>query len=174
MPNHILNEMTIYHDPAEVMANVRGEQAIDFGVLLPLPIHYWPGNVGIDHKNVFPGTQLDAARDIWGTKWGAYGIDEDGKYQSVSERGDHLVLTFQTAWSPPMGWILAVFNTFKCSMTNIWLDEGCDRTMVDNFDHAALSDLSGEAWRRTPADDATHRRIHKLLWGVEEFTDEDA
>ena len=178
MPNHVINEVTLHGIPLDLAApkilNKDGD--IDFTVLVPLPLYFWPGSVSILHEKAFPGTHLDAARDIWGTKWNAYGLDEGGKYQSVLEKDGCTVLTFQTAWAAPRGWIVALFNTFECDITSKWLSEGGWAAHVEKYDHAALAELGGEAWKDTTLEDGSpeQKHLHKLLWGVEEFEDEEA
>lgn len=174
MPNHILNEVEVAAGRDYVLPLVTNKEGqIDFATLLPLPINYWPGNVGSEHKETFPGTHLDAARATWGTKWNAYGINR--RYQSIVADRERTLLTFQTAWSPPMGWIMALWNTTKAAIVLRWLDEGRSEAVIDRFDYAILAgDGFGEPWTRTAADEAETRRLHKLLWGVESFDDEGA
>ena len=156
------------------MSKVRGpEQKIDFETLLPLPLQFWPGSVGTEHEKTFPGTHLDAAREVWGTKWNAYGLDE-GKYESVVVGDGFITLTFKTANSPPMGWIMALFNTLKGRMILTWLNEGCAEAVVDAFDYSKIEDWGGSAWDRQTAPEDETRRLRKLYWGVERFKDEDA
>lgn len=171
MPNHILNEVEIPLAPQAIMPLVCGDNGeIDFATLLPLPIHFWPGSVGSRHEATFPGTHLAAATATWGTKWNAYGLDS-GRYRPIVAETARVILTFQTAWRPPMGWIMALWNTLKTDLTVRWLDEGRDAAVVDAFSYRILAsdDGFGEPWVRAEADDATTRRLHKLLWGVEAF-----
>lgn len=177
MPNHVLNEVRLHGVPLEACrALIAGEdRAIDFSVLVPLPINYWAGSVGRHHEEAFPGTHLEAARTEWGTKWNAYGLDEGRRYVSVSEADGDTILTFQTAWAPPRGWIVALFNTLKCDITSKWLDEGRVNAYAETYRFAGLSDFKVEGWKTEEiAEGSTeHRRLHHLLWGVEKFEDED-
>lgn len=177
MPNHVLSEITLKGVRLEdIQAQILNEEGfIDFEILLPLPINHWPGGVSKSHEDAFLGTHLDDARNIWGTKWNAYGQDEGGKYQSVVETEEGVVLTFQTAWNHPRGWTCALFNTLKCDIIAKWLSEGGWVAHVEEYNYSALKDLGGEAWKDTELEEncAEHRRLHKLLWGVEEFEDEE-
>lgn len=174
MPNHVINEI-IFRDIPEsqidaiLAKTVSGNGAVDFEVLLPLSLNFWPGNVSEKHKR-FPGTHLDEAREVWGTKWNAYG-QKDG---AVTREPRTLILRFQTAWSPPFGWLMAIFNTFKLRFEHNWLDEGAGRGWSGVFDYARLNEWgAGGGWIEEPADEQMQRRLHKLLWGVEEFEESD-
>lgn len=167
MPNHVINEITIHSAAlSEVEPLVRGkERVVDFSVLLPLPLHFWPGSVGSAHEKAFAGTHLDAAKTIWGTKWNAYG---DPKCEQV---GDDVVLTFQTAWGPPRGWTVAMFSTLNKAITAKWLSEGGWPAHIEEY----RTGKWGEEWTDTELADGSdeQRHLHKLLWGVEEFEDEE-
>lgn len=177
MPNHVINEVIFRNIDAETRAtllanikNVAGE--IDFEILMPAPLNIWCGGVSTRHS-VFPGNHLDWARANWGTKWNAYGLDEGGKYKSILQTEDSLTLTFQTAWRPPYGWLIAIFNRFKINFEHNWLDEGAARGNSGKFDYAALDDrLQNDPWKEEEASDEMHRHLHTLLWGVESFPDE--
>lgn len=176
MPNHCVNEVIFRDVPArrraEILEKVVGPKGfIDFSVLLPTPINSWPGSVGQRHEKAFPTTNLEFNRENWGTKWNAYGKD-DG-YTSIVQTDDTLTLTFQTAWSPPYGWLCAVFNTFEARFEHNWMEEGGSPAHADVYDYAKLDDIRSEAWSENIAEEAMSRHLHKLLWGVEEFTDED-
>jgi hypothetical protein len=174
MANDVINEIifrNVDQDARnrilEKVRNADGE--IDFEILLPRPLNIWCGDVSSKHNKAFPGTGLDWSTTNWGTKWNAYGLDKE--YKSIEEGDDSLTLRFQTAWSPPMGWIVALFNFFKLPFEHNYLTEGSDRGVSANFDFAALSWFrSGyyrEAWSERPADDELQKHIHKMLWGVE-------
>lgn len=168
MPNHVINEITL-HDVK--LADVRqylftGEGRLSFEVLLPLPLNFWAGNVSLVHEESFPGTHLDAARTTWGTKWDAYG---DPRAEDA-EGGT--VIRFQSAWNHPRGWTCALFNTLKSNITTSWLSEGAISAYVERYtinEHGLID------WQREEIAPATdeHRRLHKLLWGVEEFPEEE-
>lgn len=174
MPNHVINEITLHGVPlAAVAPKVSSEdQSVDFSVLLPLPLNFWPGSVSLKHEKAFPGTHLDAARDTWGTKWNAYGLDAE----SITEKDGSTVLVFQTAWDHPRGWTVALFNTYRCDITAKWLSEGGWAGHIETYNYAALSGFSGDAWTDAEIDEGSdvHRHLHKLLWGVEKFEDATA
>ncbi|UVO33992.1 hypothetical protein KUL72_20995 [Bradyrhizobium arachidis] len=176
MPNHCINEIIFRNvDVAAqeaILAKVRNQDGeIDFGVLVPKPLNLWDGGVGSLHEKKFRQTGLDWARENWGTKWNAYGIDEGCKYQSIAQGDDTLTLTFQTAWGPPYPWIAALFNFFQRPIEHNWLDEGESRGHSGTFDYQQYVKGFG-GWDEVDADDAMQKHLHKLLWGVEEFPDE--
>lgn len=177
MPNHVINEVTFSNVDAEtqgrIIALVRGaEREIDFNVLIPMPINVWQGNVSTKHEQAFGECGLDWSRREWGTKWNAYGLDEGGKYQSIRASEGTLVLTFQTAWSAPRKWLLALFNTCKIPFEYRWMSEGEDVAVIGRF-YFDPREMGSPDWdEKTIEDDAERRRIHKLLWGVEEFEED--
>jgi len=179
MPNHVMNEVTFtglsVTQKDAIVAAVRGEQEIDFATLLPLPLNLWWGSVSSLHEKAFPGTALDWCSSNWSTKWNAYGLNQGGRYQSVEESPDGLILRFQTAWSPPRGWLVALFNKFKVSFTYNWLDEGRERAVSGHFDYAALMhDRAAQPWAEIAADDETQLRMFRLLWGRDSLEDDAA
>lgn len=171
MPNHVINEITL-HDVSLVQASpliFNGNGEISFSVLLPLPINFWSGSVGSLHEKAFPGTHLDAARREWGTKWDAYGNP------TAIERDGSTIITFQTAWGNPRGWVCALFNTLNCRITAKWLDEGALNGVEEVYCPADGDSILGPSWDSAaiPEGSPEHRRLHKMLWGVEEFADEE-
>lgn len=168
MPNHVFNEITLHGVDLESSAPLlfNSDGRLSFQTLLPLPINYWPSSSGREHEEAFPGTWLDAARAQWGTKWDAYGDP------AAFERDGDTIITFQTAWSMPRGWVCALFNTLKCDITAEWLDEGRSDAFRETFKHD--TGIMGDEWKTEtiPEGSDDHRRLHLALWGVEEFEDD--
>jgi hypothetical protein len=176
MPNNVVNEIIFRNVPKglqeTILKKVRGQgREIDFSTLLPYPINIWHGNTGSRHEAVFPGTGLDWNRANWGTKWNAYGLDEKERKPIVQTK-DTLVLTFETAWSPPMGWIVAILNFFSLDFEHNWLDEGAERGHSDKFIAESEEPFGGPEWIENEANDEMQKHLHLLLWGVEEFKNE--
>ena len=170
MPNHVFNEVRLHGVSLETVVPLITDKKgkISFAVLVPLPINFWPGSVGSQHEKAFPGTHLDAARKTWGTKWNCYG------YPKAVQDGDDTLITFQTAWEPPRGWIVALFNTLECRITAKWMSEG----QSDAFTETYFMDdtrFGGPGWETETHIEGSdeQRRLHKCLWGVEVFEDED-
>lgn len=166
MPNHVINEIRLHGVPLEkAKALILGDnESVDFEILLPLPLNFWPGCVGSQHEKAFPGTHLSAATSTWGTKWNAYGDT------IITEDGGDTVVSFTTAWSHPRGWTVALFNTLKCKITAKWLSEGGWPAHVEEYDWSQVE----RGWTDTEIEDGSedHRHLHKLLWGVEAFEDD--
>ena len=188
MPNDVMNEIIFRNVNQEtrnrILEKVRNADGeIDFEILLPRPLNIWCGDVSLNisrggvssmREKVFPETGLAWSTRNWGTKWNAYGLDDGGKYKSIEEGDDSLTLRFQTAWSPPMGWIVALFNFFKLPFEHNYLNEGSDRGVSAHFDYAALrGSHDREAWSEKPADDELQKHLHKMLFGVESFPEEE-
>jgi hypothetical protein len=168
MPNNVINEVVFQRPASEhtaILAKVcNAEGKVDFEVLVPMPAQIWRGSVGRIHTDAF-GAQnigLDWARLNWGTKWNAYG------HKPVEADADSLTIRFQTAWAPPYPWLVALFNTCGEFRHN-WLDEGRSDSFTGLF---SVREHYGDSWQAEQTDEVLHRHLHKLLWGVEEFTDE--
>lgn len=174
MPNHVTNELIFRNisleRQAEILAKiVNSEGRIDFGILVPVPINVWRGNVSTRHEKAFRKTAMDWTRENWGTKWNAYEI------RPIVQTDDTLTVTFDTAWSPPFPWLAAVFNGLKVSFDHNWFDEGQDHAHADRFDYAAFEseNWSAEPWVEAVATEEEYRRMHILKYGVERFEDEE-
>lgn len=86
-----------------------------------------------------------------------------------------ITFRFDTAWSPPYRWLVAVFNSLKCDFDHNWLDEGRDRGVEGRWRWTALEDYKlGEPWSEKPCGDDMQKYLHLLRWGVEKFDDEAA
>lgn len=173
MPNHVVNEIiarNIQPSAAEAIKAVvlNGEGRIDFELLVPAPKNIWWGSVSSNHEKAFRNTHLDWARENWGTKWNAYGSHDHWSYDGAA-----LTLTFDTAWSPPYGWLAALFNTFELTFDHNWLDEGAIRGVEGVFDFTQMAMFAGNPWSERPASDEMQKHLHFLRWGVEEFPPED-
>ncbi len=168
MPNHVINEL-IFRDvtPASqaliVAATCNDAGTVDFSVLVPEPLNIWWGSVGSEHTKAFGDTSLDWARRNWGTKWNAY------SHKPHEATHDTLALRFETAWGPPYPWLAAILNKLKLPFEHNWLDEGASRGRSGKF---TIDERWGNQWKEVETDDLTHRHLHKLHWGVEEFEDE--
>lgn len=169
MPNHIINEVIFERpssDHAAILASVcSDDEHVDFNLLVPMPAHIWRGSVSQRHEKAFGSVNcgLDWARANWGTKWNAYSM------QPIKADDGTLTIRFETAWSPPYPWLVALFNTHGEFRHN-WLDEGASRGRAGRFFN---SESWGPDWSDEEADDALHRHLHKLHWGVEEFEEEE-
>lgn len=174
MPNNVINELifrgvdTAAQD-AIITKLCNADGKVDFEVLVPTPANIWLGNVGQQHSRL-GANALDWSRENWGTKWNAYG------HKPIERTDDTITFRFDTAWSPPYPWLIAVFNTIKRGFDHNWLDEGASRGVEGRWDYDALkgSDYQKEPWLEWPCSDAMQKHLHKLRWGVESFDDDAA
>lgn len=169
MPNHVINEIIFRgvrdeQQEAILAATCNAEGLVDFEILVPMPLNIWWGNVGTQHEKAFGATGLDWAWSNWGTKWNAY------SHKPIERTDDALTLRFETAWQPPYPWLAAVFNKLSLPFEHNWLDEGAARGRTCQF---SICDRMGPDWKEAEASDEIHRHLHKLHWGVEEFSDDD-
>jgi hypothetical protein len=172
MPNHILNEMIFRGvDAAQQDAIIaklcNDEGKVDFEKLVPTPPNIWLGSVGQKHAKLGKNG-LDWSRENWGTKWNAY------SHKPTERTEDSITFIFETAWSPPYGWLVSVFNTLKIDFDHNWLDEGASRGVEGKWRTEETGKMLGDPWIEKPCEDEMQRHLHKLHWGVEEFTDDDA
>ena len=178
MPKNIITEITFKcvntDDQAGIVSLVgRAGRAVDFNTLLPRPLNVWSGNVEPKHEQAFGECGLDWSRREWGTKWNAYGIGGNGTdpHLPIVQTPDSIVITFQTAWSTPRKWLLALFHSTKLPFEYRWMDEGNPRAVLGRFYFNPARDGSPDWEEMEIEDENERRRIHKLLWGVEDFDD---
>lgn len=172
MPNHVVNELIFRGVDADAQARIiastcNAEGAVDFEILVPLPLNMWWGSVGQNHERAFKRTALDWCTENWGTKWNAY------SHKPTEQTSDSLTLRFDTAWGPPYPWLAAVFNSLKIGFDHNWFSEGEEHGHHGVFDWSKMADLGGSPWVEALADDALHRHLHVLRWGVESFPEDE-
>lgn len=173
MPNHVINEIIFRNVDAGKQAAIAAklcndEGKVDFERLVPIPPNIWLGNVGTKHEKLGVSA-LDWCRENWRTKWNAY------SHKPIERTDDSITFRFETAWSPPYGWLVAVFNVIRLDFEHNWLDEGAARGWEGMWLRSTFDTERGfeDPWTEKPASDAMQRHLHKLHWGVEEFPDED-
>lgn len=168
MPNHVINEIVFenvnWFQKHKILNKVIRKGHVDFKILVPAPLNIWCGNVGTKHEETFPDTYLDWARKNWSTKWNAYDSE-------IIKFADTLTIRFKTAWNPPYGWIIALFNYFGLPFSLLWMSEGNDVAYFETYN--PVKGWMDESWTNGEASTEQARYAHKLLWGVEEFTNEE-
>lgn len=174
MPNHVVNEIVFRGVDADAQSAIKSqclnaEGFIDFGVLLPIPINVWMFSHSQIHEKL-GGNALDWCTENWGTKWNAYGQDDE-HYDRLTVDGDTLTLRFQTAWSPPYGWLLALFNTTKRDFDHNWMDEGAAHGVSAAWRYPKGDDFRFKPWSEKPCDEPMQRHLNKLQWGVEDLAE---
>jgi hypothetical protein len=170
MPNHVAVEV-IFRNVSKVVqkrilalaCNKKGE--VDFEVLLPIPLNCWMGGVSQRHRKTFPDNALDWCTKHWSTKWGAY-----QQKNPVERTKNSITLRFTTAWRPPMGWIVALYNKLRLPMEYNWLSEGETRGHSGSF--SGKEDDFNE-WQESECDEEMQKHLHMLRWGCESFPDDD-
>lgn len=169
MPNHVINEI-IFRDVDQAAQDAiigkicNAEGKVDFDVLVPTPLNMWLGNVGQRHTDAFGETALEWSRENWGTKWNAYG------HKPIERTDGSITFRFESAWSPPYRWLVAVFNGLKRSFDHNWISEGdTDAAMCGKWDYAALTsrDMTADPWEETRGDDTMQKHLYELLYGSE-------
>ena len=168
MPNHVINEIVFENvnlfQKRKILKKVFKDNRVDFEILVPAPINIWYGNVGKNHEETFPDNHLNWARNNWGTKWNAYESE-------IVKSQNSLTIRFKTAWSPPYGWIVALFNYFNLPFSLLWMSEESDKAFYETY--VPFKDEWAEPWEKKEASEIQTKYAHKLLWGVEEFEDEE-
>lgn len=171
MPNHITNEIIFRGvSPADQDAIIaklcNADGKVDFDILVPTPPNVWLGNVGEKHKKLGINA-LDWSRANWGTKWNAYG------HKATNRTDDTLTIVFDTAWAPPYGWLVAVFNVLKRDFEHNWMDEGASHGWEAKWLYSVMTDekLFLDPWTEKPCSDDMQKHLNVLKWGVENLDD---
>jgi hypothetical protein len=175
MPNHVVNEIIFRNvgpDTQETILTKILDQKyfVDFNLLVPTPLNIWQGNVGEIEEKIFgKKTWYTWCIENWGTKWNAYGMDVDEK--SVIRTENTLTVIFKTAWSPPLPWVVALFNATGLPLEHNWMSEGENEGFVYKFFFSGEGNLRLRNWLRETADKEMYRHLHILLWGHEPEND---
>jgi len=173
MPNHITNEIIFRGVNAakqeDIIAKLCKDDRVDFEILVPTPANIWLGNVSKFHDEKLGRDLcgLDWRRANWGTKWNAYG------QKPIETTGDTITFVFDTAWSPPYPWLVAVFNTLKIDFEHNWMDEGAPRGWEGKWCYAEITDQNvfADPWVEKPCSDDMQKHLNVLKWGVENLDD---
>lgn len=149
MPNNVENWLTIEGAEKhikEVLTFIKSENsAFDFNELVPYPSVYQklddtaeayekanegnetPSKWANRPKDGFNSGGMEWNVANWGTKWNAYSIKGPlADYSSESFSSAHII--FETAWSPPIPIMLALYNRFpNVSFTLSSFELGCQQ-----------------------------------------------
>jgi hypothetical protein len=171
MPNHVVNEIIFRNVSPDIqesiLKKILKDGYVDFGILVPPPLNIWQGDIGEKEESAFgKKTWYKWNTENWGTKWNAYGQDDRG-VKSVSRTGDTLTLIFQTAWSPPRGWICALFNAAQLPFEHNYLNEGDSEGRIAKYFFKGEGELHAPVWEESKSDAEMYRHLHILLWGCE-------
>ena len=126
MPNHVTNIVTYEGDRkqiAEMLEAIKNDElgigTVDFQKIIPMPDDIYTGNLGPKEREIYGDKNwYDWRRANWGTKWGAYGYEEDFDYSQTDS------LWFQTAWSAPHPILQKLTEMFpEIEFKHQWADE---------------------------------------------------
>lgn len=103
MPNHVTNIIELNGDRLEIknlLETIKNDEiglgSIDFEKIIPMPDNIYRGDLGSKERELYgQNNWYDWSLANWGTKWNAYGYDEN-KNNNPKEK-----ITFLTAWSAP-------------------------------------------------------------------------
>jgi hypothetical protein len=169
MPNNVVNEI-IFQDinrdiQGKILKNILKDGFADFNILVPMPLNIWRGNIGEEEEKAF-GRKTWHLWNVenWGTKWNAYGLQDENP---IIHTEDTLTIIFQTAWSPPRIWVCALFNAIQIPFEHNWLSEGIGNTYTAKLFFSGEGEYRSPAWAESKAEEEVHRRLHVRLWGCE-------
>jgi hypothetical protein len=177
MPNFVTMEVLFRNVDAETQqrilaaaCNTEGE--IDFEVLLPIPLNCWKGAYSVFSAPPFPCTWHDWCSENWGTKWNACNESSE----PVVRTDDSLTLQFDTAWAPPYGWLVALYNKLRLPFEYNWLFEGKDCGYSGSFDPSEVFDpdcprKGFNEWKEAECDGETRKRLCLRMYGVESLAE---
>ena len=105
MPNHITNKIKLFGDESDIrrlMEAVKNDEygigTLDFDKIIPMPDNIYRGPLGSAEEKLYgKNNWYDWSLDNWGTKWDAYGYDDNIDY---SQNKDTII--FLTAWAAPV------------------------------------------------------------------------
>lgn len=126
MPNHVTNTITYDGDRkqiAEMLEAIKKDElgigTVDFNKIIPMPDDIYRGDLGPKERELYGDKNwYDWCRANWGTKWNAYGYEEDFDYSPTDS------LWFQTAWSAPHPILQKLSDMFpEIEFRHQWADE---------------------------------------------------
>ena len=118
----------------------------------------------------------DAQVKLWGTKWGACEVQETNSdsctnYTPPTEKDSDEWVSYQfdTAWSPPEKWLVAVSPLFpECVFTMTYMEEGCDfqGCLMLKGKHEIVNETTNVTYLST-----AHREDEHYAWEVYDIHD---
>lgn len=125
MPNHVTNKLIVNNIKTEALQEMyvsiicNKDKCIDFNKLIPMPAHIYNYDISIEDVGDFGNHNCwrEWSVNNWGTKWNAY--------ETEIEYGEKLVIKFQTAWTVPYPFIIALSNKAEFNDFELrYIDEG--------------------------------------------------
>jgi hypothetical protein len=131
MPNHVYNQLIfdqVHLEKIKELCFTRG--SFDFEKLIPIPLYVYRGDlkrsndplVNIEYRDNWYSWQSNN----WGTKWNAYDAE-------VSVVDGLAVVSFTTAWEPPVPVIIAFANLLKIKFAHRYWVEGDPKGYEDRW-----------------------------------------
>ena len=126
MPNHVMNVLEFSGDAGkirEMREKIKNDKfglgTIDFEKIIPMPESIYRGSIGNEEmKQYGENNWNDWSLGNWGTKWNAYGYEDNVSYSS------DYPITFFTAWSAPHPVIEQLAKMYPdITINHKWADE---------------------------------------------------
>ena len=126
MPNHVMNVLEFSGDAGkirEMREKIKNDKfglgSIDFEKIIPMPENIYRGSIGNEEmKQYGENNWYDWSLGNRGTKWNAYGYEDNVSYSS------DYPITFFTAWSAPHPVIEQLAKMYPdITFTHKWADE---------------------------------------------------
>lgn len=125
-------------------------------------------------SNALPVAEGQHASDIWGTKWlpitNYIGFSQDESLQYKSDKViTRLDIAFDSAWSPPLGWLQEVASKYKGLMFNLsYVEYGIGFLGRDSYIFGELSesyegDVSYPDNEEQEYDDAHYNQLPEVI-----------
>lgn len=165
MPNHITNEVCFSDlSPAQseaILQKVSTEKGeISFNILLPMPLNIvQDGCIGEEERKIFPDTWHEWCSNNWGTKWDAYISGNSGSIRKPKI----LTLRFKTAWRPPYGWLITLYNYFHLPFSLLWKDEGDNEVHYETFGTNA-NNWANKVWKKLKPTEKQIKHMKELFF----------
>ena len=91
----------------------------------------------------------------------------------IEYKNNNLFIQFETAWSIPALWMLALFNKCKIPFIYHYLDEGHDHAKSGYFKTPNSDDFVYKIWNESPANDEDNHMMHVRKYGDDYKNDLD-
>lgn len=112
MPNWSFNYLQVIGDKKEVAKfkeEIKGKDtALDFEKSVPMPENIYRGDLGTEEEEKYGKENCWYEWSIknWGTKWNA------SEAEIIETEGEELIYKFETAWSPPVQWLISTSKKY--------------------------------------------------------------
>ena len=184
MPNHCENTLSVKGIPYDVRKFARDhyrhpdnwdggtdrhKTVLDFSKSVPYP-------ESMDDRLAYAQSSHSGWYDFhcehWGTKWNAYDLFPTEFPEVIKDCDDgDLTYTFNTAWSPPVAWLVEASKMYPdLTFTMGFVEFGCDfagKIEVKNGICDMLEDIEPSAWMNITADMDDDEDAYYAEWDEE-------